>query len=205
MDMPLLALVGFAFAASVTPGPNNALVAANAAANGVRATVPHMVGIGAGFAFMIMVVGLGLAGVLAAHPLLAQGMRAASMAWLVWLAWKIASAPVGQAGGAGAGFRFGFVRAVLFQWINPKAWLLALSIAAAWVRPEVDAVPQLLVIGAVFFVVTVPSCLPWALLGQGAARLLGRGEGQGGARIRAFNIAMAVLLVGSMVPIVLEW
>lgn len=204
METPLLALIGFAFAASVTPGPNNMLVAANAAANGMRATVPHMVGIGAGFAFMIMVVGLGLAGVLAAHPLLARGMRVASMAWLVWLAWKIASAPVGAAGGAAPGFRFGFVKAVLFQWVNPKAWLMALSVAAAWVRPEADAVPQLLVIGAVFFVVTVPSCVPWALLGQGAARLLGPRDGQGG-RMRAFNIAMAVLLVGSMVPMVLEW
>jgi threonine/homoserine/homoserine lactone efflux protein len=201
METPLLALIGFAFAASVTPGPNNMLVAANAAANGVRATLPHMVGIGAGFAFMIMVVGLGLAGVLAAHPRLAQGMRLASMAWLVWLAWKIASAPVGAAGAGAPGFRFGFVKAVLFQWVNPKAWLLALSIAAAWVRPDEAAVPQLLVFGAVFFVVTVPSCVPWALLGHGAARVLGGG----GGRMRVFNIAMAVLLVGSMVPMVLEW
>ena len=157
-----------------------------------------MLGIGAGFSFMIMLVGLGLAGVLAAHPLLAAAMRWGSMAWLVWLAWKIASAPVGL-GEAAPALRFGFVKAVLFQWVNPKAWLLALSIAAAWVRPDAPAVPQLLAIGAVFFLVTPPSCIPWALLGHGAARLLGHGP-----RLRAFNIAMAVLLVVSMLPMALE-
>ena len=197
MDPPLLPLIGFAFAAAVTPGPNNALVAANAAANGVWATWPHMLGIGAGFALMIVLVGLGLAGVLAAHPALAAAMRWGSMAWLVWLAWKIASLPVGAA--AAPGLRFGFVQAVLFQWVNPKAWLLALSIAAAWVRVEEPVGPQLAVIGAVFFLVTPPSCIPWALLGHGAARVLGQGW-----RMRAFNIAMAVLLVVSMLPMALE-
>ncbi len=198
MDVPLLPLIGFAVAASVTPGPNNMLVAANAAANGVWATWPHMLGIAFGFALMIVLVGLGLAGVLVAHPAIAQAMRWASMGWLVWLAWKIAMAPLGTVEGVPA-LRFGFVQAVLFQWVNPKAWLLALSIAATWVRPEVPAGPQLAVIGAVFLVVGPPCNVPWALLGHGAARVLGQGW-----RMRAFNIAMAVLLVVSMLPMALE-
>jgi threonine/homoserine/homoserine lactone efflux protein len=198
MEVPLLPLVAFAFAASVTPGPNNALVTANAAANGPWAIWPHILGIGTGFSFMIMLVGLGLAGFLSAHPLMAAAMRWASMAWLVWLAWKIASAPVGSPEAPPA-LRFGFWQAVLFQWVNPKAWLLALSIAATWVRPDAPAIPQLAVIGAVFFLVTPPSCIPWALLGHGAARLLGHGP-----RLRAFNIAMAILLVISMLPMALE-
>ena len=197
MEFSLLPLIAFAFAASVTPGPNNALVTANAAANGWRATWPHILGHGAGFSLMIVLVGAGLAGVLAAQPLLAAAMRWGAMAWLVWLAFKIASGPVDAA--AGGGMRFGFVKAVLFQWVNPKAWLLALSIAAAWVRPDEAALPQLLVIGAVFFLVTPPSCIPWALLGEGAARLLGPGR-----RMRVFNIAMAIVLVVSMLPMVLE-
>ena len=197
MEFSLLPLIAFAFTASVTPGPNNALVTANAAANGWRATWPHILGNGAGFSLMIVLVGAGLAGVLAAQPLLAAAMRWGAMAWLVWLAFKIATGPVDAA--AGGGMRFGFVKAVLFQWVNPKAWLLALSIAAAWVRPDEAALPQLLVIGAVFFLVTPPSCIPWALLGEGAARLLGPGR-----RMRVFNIAMAIVLVVSMLPMVLE-
>ena len=116
MDMPLLPLIGFAIAASVTPGPNNMLVAANAAANGVRATWPHMLGIGVGFALMIVLVGLGLASVLAAHPMISSVMRWGAMAWLVWLAWKIATAPVRDATTGGPGMRFGFMQAALFQW-----------------------------------------------------------------------------------------
>ncbi len=202
MEVPLLSLIGFALAASITPGPNNLLVAANAAANGVRATWAHMLGIAVGFSAMIMLVGLGLAGVLAAHPGVAQTMRWASIAWLVWLAWKIATVPMGdEAAGDAAqpGMRFGFVTAVLFQWVNPKAWLLALSIAASWVRPEASAGRQLAVIGLVFLLVGPPCNLPWALLGAGAARVL-----RGGRRMRAFNVAMAILLVASMLPMVLE-
>ena len=80
-----------------------------------------------------------------------------------------------------------------------SAWLLALSIAATWVRPDVPAGPQLAVIGAVFVLATPPCCIPWAFLGHGAARALGPGP-----RMRAFNIAMAVLLVASMLPMALE-
>lgn len=196
-EFPLLPLIGFAVAASITPGPNNVLVAANAAQNGLRATVPHMLGISAGFSLMIVLVGIGLAGMLAQFPLVGQIMRWASLAWLLYLAWGIATAPLpGEIGKPG--FRFGFVRAMLFQWVNPKAWLLALSIASAWVSPARPMLPQLLVICAVFFVACPPCCLPWALLGTGAARVLGSP-----ARLRWFNIAMAVLLVVSMVPVAL--
>jgi threonine/homoserine/homoserine lactone efflux protein len=197
MDVSHVSLVVFAIVAAITPGPNNVLVAANAAANGMRATVPHMLGIGVGFALMIVLVGLGLGGVMTANPTVATALRWGSMAWLVWLAVQIATAP--PPGSAEGGMRFGFVAAMLFQWINPKAWLLALTIAAAWVRPTAPIGPQLALIGAVFLLVTPPCCLPWALLGRGAVRVLGHGPA-----LRAFNIAMAIALVASMLPLVLE-
>ena len=197
VEFPLLPLIGFVIAASVTPGPNNVLVAANAAQNGLRAAVPHIMGISLGASLMMMLVGLGLAGVLVQFPLLAQVMRWAAMAWLLYLAWGIATAPLpGEIGKPG--FRFGFVQAMLFQWINPKAWLLALSIASTWVSPARPVLPQLLIICTVFFLACAPCCLPWALLGTGAARFLGSP-----ARLRWFNVAMAVLLVVSMVPVAL--
>jgi len=197
METPLLPLTAFAIVSAITPGPNNVLVTANAAANGIRATVPQMLGIGVGFALMIVLVGLGLAGVMVANPTVAAVLRWGSMAWLVWLAVQIAMAP--PPGGADGGMRFGFVAAMLFQWVNPKAWLLALTIAAAWVRPGAPVVPQLAVIGLVFMLVTPPCCIPWALVGRGAARFLGRGRAY-----RAFNVAMAVALLASMLPLVLE-
>lgn len=197
MEASHLSLVVFAIVAAITPGPNNVLVAANAAANGMRATVPHMLGIGLGFALMIVLVGLGLAGLMTANPTVAAVLRWASMAWLLLLAYRIATAP--PPGTAEGGMRFGFVAAMLFQWVNPKAWLLALTIAAAWVRPAAPIGPQLALIGVVFLLVTPPCCIPWALLGRGAVRLLGHGPA-----LRAFNIAMAVALVASMLPLVLE-
>jgi threonine/homoserine/homoserine lactone efflux protein len=190
-----LGLLGFAIAASVTPGPNNVLVAANAAQHGMRAAVPHAFGIAVGFSAMIVLVGLGLSGVLATITALATLLHWVAFAWLLVLAWQIAVAP--PPGGANARRPFGFVEAILFQWINPKAWLLALSIASAWIRPEAPALPQLLLIGGVFFLVGPPSNLPWALLGTGAARYLATPS-----RLRAFNVVMAVLLVLSMLPVV---
>ncbi len=197
METSHISLVVFAVVSAITPGPNNVLVTANAAANGIRATVPHMLGIGVGFALMIVLVGLGLAGVMTANPTVALVLRWGSMAWLLWLAFQIAVAP--PPGEAQGQMRFGFIAAMLFQWVNPKAWLLALTIAAAWVRPGAPVAPQLAVIGVVFLLVTPPCCIPWALLGRGAARFLGRGRGY-----RAFNVAMAVALVASMLPLVLE-
>mgnify|MGYP001073107304 CR=1 FL=1 len=189
----LLPLVGFAVAASVTPGPNNVMVAANAANNGLRATVPHVVGIAAGFGLMIVLVGIGFAGLVTQAPAVAQGMRVVSLGWLLYLAWRIASAPLPGHGEARP--PIGFVGAALFQWINPKAWLLSLSLISAWIVPSQAMVPQLALVAGVFAAACVPSCALWALIGVGAARAL-----DSPARLRAFNVAMAVLLVVSMVP-----
>jgi threonine/homoserine/homoserine lactone efflux protein len=197
MDPWLLSLIGFAIAASITPGPNNVMVTANAARFGLAATVPHMLGIAVGFALMIILVGLGVGEALTLAPWwVSAAMRWGALAWLLVMAWGIATAP--PPGKLGEGRPFGFFAAMLFQWVNPKAWLLALSIATAWVRPEGSALSQLLVIGAVFVVVNAPCALPWALLGTGAARLF-----TSPAVLRRFNVAMAVLLVASMLPLVL--
>lgn len=197
MDPYALSLLGFAIAASVTPGPNNVMVAAIAARHGMRAAVPYMLGIWVGFGAMIVLVGVGVAGLLEGAPLLAGAMRWGALGWIVLLAWQIATAPPPQAGKARPAM--GFSGAVLFQWINPKAWLLALSIASAWVLPGRAVLPQVATVALAFAVVGPPCTVPWALLGSGAARLL-----HSPARLRAFNIGMAVLLLASMLPIALE-
>lgn len=195
MDAWLLSLIGFVVAASITPGPNNVMVTANAARFGVLATVPHMLGISAGFSLMIVLVGLGAGEALSLAPWwVAAGMRWGALGWLLWMAWGIATAP--PPGAPGEGRPFGFFPAMLFQWVNPKAWLLALSIATAWVRPEGSPVVQLLTVAALFAVIGLPCNLPWALLGTGAARLFTRP-----AALRRFNVAMALLLVASMLPL----
>jgi threonine/homoserine/homoserine lactone efflux protein len=192
----LLPLLGFAIAMSVTPGPNVLMVAAAAANHGIRATVPHMLGITIGFAAMLVIVGLGLAGPFAAWPLLHAVLKWGGAAWLLVLAWKIARA--GAPGEGPSRPPLGFVGAALFQWVNPKAWMIALAAIPAFTTPEGDLLAETLVIAAAFALVCFPCTLVWAGLGAGASRLL-RTDGA----LTAFNIAMAVLLVASLVPALL--
>lgn len=189
----LPALLAFAFATSVTPGPNVIMVAASAANHGVRATVPHMAGITIGFPVMIVLVGLGLAGPFAASPTLHTALKWIGAAWIVWLAWKIA-----RAGAPGEGVArppLGFLGAAAFQWVNPKAWLLALAAIPAFTRPGGDLLVETLVIAAAFLAVSPPSVAFWAVVGAGTGRIL-----RSPRQLRTFNVAMAVLLVLSLVP-----
>ena len=197
MAFPLLALAAFAAAASITPGPNNVMVAASGANHGFRATLPHCAGIMVGFAVMTALVGLGVAGLLAASPGLAAVLRWVGLLWLLLLAWRIARA--GAPGSGPARPPMGFWGAALFQWINPKAWMMALGADAAFVAPDDPLVAQVLLVALAFFVVGLPCVLLWAALGSAMRRLLGTG-----ARLRAYNVAMALLMVASMVPVVLE-
>jgi threonine/homoserine/homoserine lactone efflux protein len=194
--METLPLLGFAIVMSITPGPNVLMVAAAAANHGVRATVPHMAGITLGFAAMLVIVGLGLAGPFVAWPLLHAALKWGGAAWLLVLAWKIA-----RAGAPGAGPSrppLGFVGAALFQWVNPKAWMIALAAIPAFTTPQGDILAETLLIAAAFALVCFPCTLVWAGLGAGATRLL-RTEGA----LNAFNVAMALLLVASLVPALL--
>jgi threonine/homoserine/homoserine lactone efflux protein len=189
----LLPLLGFAVAASVTPGPNVLMVAAAAANHGIRATVPHQLGIAIGFAAMLLVVGLGLAGPFATWPLLHAVLKWAGGAWLLLLAWKIARA--GAPGEGPSRPPLGFIGAALFQWVNPKAWFIALAAIPAFTTPQGDTLTQALRIAIVFAVVCLPCTLVWAALGAGASRLLRRP-----GALRGFNIAMALLMIGSLIP-----
>jgi threonine/homoserine/homoserine lactone efflux protein len=197
MDTSLLALVGFAVATSITPGPNNIMIASSAANHGLRATIPHLAGIATGFVVMIALVGLGLAGALTAAPAVALWLRWIMVGWLLLLAWKIARA--GAPGEGPARPPMGLLGGALFQWVNPKAWMIALSANSAYIGADRPMLPQLATILTVFAVIVVPCMLPWAALGSGAGRLL-----RSRNRLRAFNVAMAVLLVASVLPLAIE-
>lgn len=193
-----LALLGFAFVTSVTPGPNNMMLLASGVNFGLRRTVPHMLGISVGHSVMVFLVGLGVAGVFLAHPYALAGLKVAAVGYMLWLAWKIAHATgvVGASGqGQAAGRPMTFLQAAAFQWVNPKAWAMALGAVAAYVpAPSVGAYAT---VAVVFAAVNLPSVSVWAAAGQGLRRWL---EGPG--RLRAFNWGMAGLLVLSLWPVV---
>jgi threonine/homoserine/homoserine lactone efflux protein len=193
----LLSLTGFAVAMYITPGPNNVMIAASAANHGIRSTLPHMLGIAVGFAGMLVVVCGGLGSALLGLPWLLPAFRWIGAAWLLVLAWKIAIAP--PPGEGGRGRVLGFFGAMAFQWINPKAWLIAVAAAGEYLSPQQSLVFQLARIFLVFLVVGVPCLAVWACIGGGARRVL-RSPG----RVRAFNIAMSTLLIASVLPVLFE-
>lgn len=196
MDPMLPSLIGFSIAMYITPGPNNVMVAASSANHGVGATMPHMLGIVAGFSLMLVAVCAGFGSVLTAFPWLLPLFRWGGAAWLAWLAWKIAAAAPPAEGESRP--LLGFFGAMAFQWVNPKAWLIGISAAGEYMDPG-PLVPQLGRIFVVFLAVGLPCLLVWALIGRGVGRLL-----TSGARLRAFNVAMGLLLVGSIIPVLLE-
>ncbi|MEM9871058.1 MAG: LysE family translocator [Pseudomonadota bacterium] len=186
----LAALAVFAFASSITPGPNNLMLMASGANFGFRRSIPHMLGIGIGFVVMVMLVGAGLAQVFTAYPASHSVLKAVSILYLLYLAWKVATAAPTTAQDT-TGTPMTFVQAAAFQWVNPKAWSMALT--AVTVYSPGTGLWAIALVALVFGAINLPSVSTWTLLGQGMARLL-----TNRARLRAFNWAMAALLIASL-------
>ncbi|MGB7433406.1 MAG: LysE family translocator [Ahrensia sp.] len=191
----LIALAGFALASSITPGPNNLMLMASGANFGFRRTVPHMLGISAGFGLMVFLVGVGLAQLFVAHPIIKQGMTVLSVAYMTWLAWKIATAAPVQSG-QDVGKPFTFWQAAAFQWVNPKAW--AMGLTAVTTYAYADTTSAMLVVALVFSAINLPSVSVWTIAGQQIKRILSKPT-----HLRAFNFTMAALLLASMALVLL--
>ena len=193
------ALAAFAFVSSITPGPNNLMLMTSGTNFGFVRTIPHMLGVSIGFTLMIVLVGAGLAKVFEIYPIAHTILKYASCAYLVWLAWKIAtSAPPGAKAVEGKSEPMTFIQAALFQWVNPKAWTMALTAVSAYTLPA-DPIVSLLVVAAVFGAINLPSVGSWTLLGMQLRRFL-----NDPFRLRVFNVTMAVILVASLYPVVFD-
>lgn len=190
----LLALTAYAFVTSVTPGPNNIMLLASGVNFGFRRTLPHMLGIALGHAFMVFVVGVGLVGVFINYPPARTALTIISVAYMLWLAWKIAHAAPPD-GSTTKGKPLTFLQAAAFQWVNPKAWIMSLG-AVTLYAPGQEWLAVAWVAG-VFVLVNFPSVSVWALAGVGLRRLLQHPD-----LLRAFNYTMAALLVLSLYPVI---
>ncbi|ADM09711.1 transporter, LysE family protein [Parvularcula bermudensis HTCC2503] len=190
-----LALIAFCFVASITPGPNNMMLMASGANFGVRRTLPHMAGVGVGFLVMVLLVGTGIMALFDLIPAAYTILKIVSVGYLLYLATKIAraGAPEGQEGQGGKPLTF--LQAAAFQWVNPKAWAMALSAVAIYApsREIVAVIP----IAMVFGFVSLVSISFWVAVGQQLKRLLTNPW-----RLRLFNGVMALLLVASVLPMI---
>ena len=189
----LSALITFSFVASVTPGPNNLMLMASGANFGIRRTLPHFLGIVAGFGFMVVVVGVGLVQVFLTYPLSHEILRWLSIVYLTFLAWKIATS--GSVSTNRRGKPLTALQAALFQWVNPKAWALALT--AVTVYAPSQSLAAVLLITIIVGLINMPSIFVWVVMGQKLQRFL-----DSNIRLRIFNALMAILLLLSLYPIV---
>jgi threonine/homoserine/homoserine lactone efflux protein len=183
----------FSVAAAGTPGPSNVLLTATGAQVGVLRGLPCLLGVALGMAVMMFTVAFGLGSVILGHPVLLKVVQWGGAAMLFWLAWKIATAR--RAGHEATGKPVGFVGAAVFQWVNPKSWLVCASAAATFLdRGTGSAVTQSAALGLVFVLACLPSCFPWLAFGAVLQRFL-RSE----RAFRIFNGAMGLLLAASVI------
>lgn len=192
----LSALVGFAVVSSVTPGPNNLMLMTSGANFGFRRTIPHMAGISVGFGVMLILVGIGLARVFEMWPVTLLMLKIASISYLLFLAWKITRA--GTPGkGETSGKPFTFLQAAAFQWVNPKAWAMALSAISLYA--DSSSLMSIALVALVFMLINFPNVSMWALIGTKVQAFLSSPR-----RLGIFNWSMAVLLVASVLPMALQ-
>ena len=189
--LPALAL--FAFVTSVTPGPNNLMLMASGANFGFRLTVPHMLGVSLGFVLMAFLVGVGLAGLFQTYPVTQTALEVVSVIYMLWLAWKIAHSAAPKDRQAG-GTPMTFLQAAAFQWVNPKAWAMALT--AVTVHAPDRSLWAVALVAVIFGAINLPSVSLWTLIGQQLRRVLTNTR-----RLTIFNWTMAGLLILSLAPV----
>lgn len=187
------ALAVFALVTSGTPGPNNLMLMSSGANFGFRRTIPHMLGVGIGFTFMILLVGLGLAEIFETYPVTQLILKVVSVVYLLYLAWKIANAAPIQSDQA-VGTPITFLQAALFQWVNPKAWSMALTAISAY-NPTND-LTGVYIVTLVFGAINLPCISGWTLFGGQLKRFLTSQR-----KLVIFNWTMAILLIATLYPV----
>ncbi len=193
----ILAFIQFSLASAITPGPNNAMLLASGANFGVRRTIPHMMGVSIGYGFLVLSVGLGLGLLFQVAPVLEDIIWALGTLYLLYLAWKIATA-AGLGGAATRSSPFSFLQAAAFQWINPKAWTGAIGTVGTF-APRNASYSDLALLVGLSIATTIPAVVLWTAGGLGVRQLLDKPR-----LLRIFNVLMALLLALSLIPPALE-
>ena len=201
----LLPLIGFIIAMVATPGPNNLMLMAAGANFGFRRSLPHLLGISVGCQILLLAIALGLGQLFETYPQVVTVLRAAGSLFLLCMAWQLVRPAAGQGEGQGQGQSgagaakevkpLTFWQAALFQWINPKAWMMTITAVATFANPA-QFVVSTLIIGVLFLVLGFPLISAWNVGGAALKHWL-----QQGRRLVRFNRVMAVLLIGSLYPL----
>lgn len=197
----------FAFVTSVTPGPNNIMLLTSGLNVGFRRSVPHILGISIGFFALVALVGAGLGVLFMRYPVIYDVLRWVAVAYMLYLAWTIGSAkpPNMDDTSEKLYLPLGFWKAAAFQWVNPKAWVMAIGAITTYTPISTDAtwvtiVPTVVLVAAVFALINAPSVGVWAVFGSMLQGFLNHRP----SWVRAINITMALLLLASLYPLLFE-
>ena len=194
----LIAFIMFATVMFFTPGPNNIMLLSSGLTYGFRRTLPHVVGITIGFAFMVGAVGLGLGTIFITYPVLQTILKYAGVAYLIYLAVHIAMSGPATPDQDDARGPMTFWGAAMFQWINAKGWVMVIGTITAYAG--IASFPWNIVIqvGLSLLLGTL-SCAAWAAFGSALRPILTSPRA-----VRAFNIVMALLLMASLYPVFMD-
>lgn len=190
-------LILFVLSTSITPGPNNTLILASGVNYGIKRSLPHLFGIATGFPLMVVAVGLGVGSLFQQFSILQTVLKIVGTLYLLYLAYKVATAPTKDIEITKAK-PFTFLQALLFQWVNPKAWMMAISgvtTFTAMTHYFIDVIS----VAAAFILFGAPCTALWMLCGASLRNILHNPTYR-----RVFNISMALLLVASLIPVVIE-
>ncbi|KGJ95807.1 LysE family translocator [Thalassotalea sp. ND16A] len=194
-----LTILLFAFSSTITPGPNNVMIMTSGLNYGVKNSLPHLFGICLGFPTMVIIVGLGFGVLFEQYPFIHQIIKVLGIAYLLYLSWLIANANPNTLEGKNSK-PFTFIQAFLFQWVNPKAWVMATGAIAAFTSVSGSILFEVSLISFAFLAVAFPCVGTWLYFGAGMKQVLQQEKYQ-----RRFNVTMALLLVLSIVPVLLEY
>lgn len=194
----LIAFIVFAAAMLYTPGPNNVMLMASGLNYGFRRSLPHVAGVTIGFSFLVCVIGLGLGAVFAAYPVLHTILKYAGTAYLIYLALIIAMSGSADSAGGESGRPMTFLGAAAFQWVNVKGWVIAVGTITAYAA--IASYPwNILTLSALLLAVGLTSSVTWVLFGSSLQSLV-----RSPRAVRIFNVTMALLLLASLYPVLME-
>ncbi|WP_109440314.1 LysE family translocator [Acinetobacter haemolyticus] len=177
---------------SITPGPNNIMLAASGLNFGLKRSIPHILGIGFGFGVMVILVGYGIGAALGSSPLLYEILKIIGISYLLYLAYKIYRAGSIQTD-TKVDKPLSFIGAALFQWVNPKAWIMAMGAITTYSSANSRLV-EFVFIGVIFGLVSIPSVGVWAYMGEKLKMIVNHPR-----KVQLFNTVMALLLVASVI------
>ena len=193
----IISITFFALASTMTPGPNNIMLLSSGLTFGYKRTIPHALGVTFGFPIMVICVGLGVGELFEVFPLIYTILKVVGISYLLWMAWHIANAKGAPNTENIKDEPFTFLQAALFQWVNPKAWVAAIASTAAFITDHKIASMQVTIISCIYFFCAILSTNSWSLGGVLLKRFI-----QNERLVQIFNITMAILIVGSILPFI---